>query len=218
MAEGGRWRAGAAVTSAVLAAALGLACGAPETAAPPPDFGPSAPARAAPSAGPSESAASAGPDSDGPREAARPRRILVPRIGLDARIEPVGVSGDGTMTVPEDPAVAGWYRFGPAPGAGRGSAVLAGHVDDETGDLGAFAALYEVRRGDRVEVRRGGAGPVVHRVVSRRTVPQDELDPSVFRREGDPVLTLITCAPPFLPDRGGYQSNLVVTALPTGGP
>ncbi|KAB2977315.1 class F sortase [Streptomyces sp. SS1-1] len=118
------------------------------------------------------------------------------------------------MAVPDDPSVAGWYRFGPAPGSPEGSAVLVGHVDGETGALGEFAALYDVRRGDRVEVRRAKAAPVVYRVVSRTTVPKGALPASAFRRTGDPVLTLITCAPPFEPERGGYLANLVVTAEP----
>ncbi|MGK5691985.1 class F sortase [Streptomyces sp. URMC 128] len=70
---------------------------------------------------------------------------------------------------------AGWYRYGPAPGSELGSAVIVGHVDSDTGEIGEFAALYDVRRGDRVEVRRAGAQPVRYRVVSRVTVPKDEL-------------------------------------------
>ncbi|MER7715292.1 class F sortase, partial [Streptomyces werraensis] len=112
------------------------------------------------------------------------------------------------------PAVAGWYRYGPAPGSSEGSAVLVGHLDGETGDLGEFAALRDVRAGDTVEVRRAGAEPVAYRVTARATVPKDELPPSAFRRSGPPVLTLITCAPPFEPERGGYTANLVVTAEP----
>ncbi|HET9379825.1 MAG TPA: class F sortase [Streptomyces sp.] len=135
-------------------------------------------------------------------------------VGLDAPVRPVGVTGRGAVTVPEDPSVAGWYRYGPPPGSARGSAVLVGHVDGETGALGEFAALYEARRGDRVEVRRAAAPPVAYRVVSRVTVPKDELPSAVFRRTGAPVLTLVTCAPPFEPERGGYLANLVVTAEP----
>lgn len=92
--------------------------------------------------------------------------------------------------------------------------MLVGHVDSDTGALGQFAALYEVRPGDRVEVQRAGAEPTTYRVVARSTVPKDELPSSVFRRTGSPVLTLITCAPPFRPGPGGYQSNLIVTAKP----
>ncbi|MFB9466262.1 class F sortase [Streptomyces cinereospinus] len=148
------------------------------------------------------------------RQDPSPRRIVVPGAGLDARVRPVGVDGQGSVAVPADPSVAGWYRFGPAPGSTEGSAVLVGHVDGDTGALGEFAALYDVRPGDRIEVRRAGARPVGYRVVSRSTVPRRELPPSVFRRTGSPVLTLVTCAPPFVPERGGYQSNLVVTARP----
>lgn len=65
-----------------------------------------------------------------------------------------------------------------------------------------------------MEVRRSGAPTLRYRIVSRVTVPKDELPSSAFRRSGAPVLTLITCAPPYVPERGGYLSNLVITAEP----
>ncbi|WP_279637868.1 class F sortase [Streptomyces albidochromogenes] len=136
-------------------------------------------------------------------------------MGLDAPVRPVGVTGQGAMAVAADPAVAGWYRFGPAPGGPAGSAVLVGHVDSDTGALGEFAAHYDVRPGARVEVRRAGAEPAVHRVVSRATVAKDDLPSSTFRRTGPPALTLITCAPPFVPEEGGYLADPVVTAEPS---
>ncbi|MGW3864647.1 class F sortase [Streptomyces sp. NPDC005047] len=141
----------------------------------------------------------------------------MPRVGIDAQIRPVGVTKHGTMVVPQDPAVAGWYRFGPPPGSTRGSAVLVGHVDSETGSLGEFAALYDVRPGDAVEVRRDGADSVSYRVTARSTVPKDDLPSTAFLRTGPPVLTLVTCAPPFEPEKGGYLANLVVTAEPSPG-
>ncbi|URN18571.1 class F sortase [Streptomyces sudanensis] len=135
-------------------------------------------------------------------------------MGLDAPVRPVGVTGAGDLAVPADPAVAGWYRFGPAPGGPRGSSVLVGHVDDGTGALGEFAALRDVAAGDSVEVRRAGSTPVRYRVTARSTVPKDALPARVFRRSGPPVLTLVTCAPPFVPEAGGYQANLIATAEP----
>ncbi|GLW48804.1 class F sortase [Streptomyces sp. NBRC 14336] len=200
-ARRGGARTAALIPLAVAAALLtGSTAAAPD--APPVDFGPTAGA-------PARSAATAAPGRSAP-----PKRVRVPAAGLDARIRPVGVTEEGAVAVPADPERAGWYRFGPAPGSVRGSAVLVGHVDSETGALGEFAALYDVRPGDRVEVRRTGAEPVVYRVASRTTVSKDDLPSSVFRRTGAPVLTLITCAPPFVPERGGYQANLVVTARP----
>ncbi len=42
--------------------------------------------------------------------------------------------------------------------------------------------------------------------------PLDEL----FRRDGAPRLTLITCGGPFLPESGSYRDNVVVVAEPAG--
>ncbi|WP_405656110.1 class F sortase [Streptomyces sp. RK9] len=139
----------------------------------------------------------------------------MPRLEVSTRLRAVGVDSDGRAEIPSDPATAGWYRYGPAPGDPSGSAVLVGHVDSRTGDLGAFAALYDVRAGDDVIVERGAAAPLRYRVSARQIVPKKELPDEVFRRDGRPVLTLITCAAPFDRARGGYQKNLVVTAEPT---
>lgn len=58
---------------------------------------------------------------------------------------------DGLMDIPDDGDRAGWYRYGPAPGSGAGSVVIAGHVDTKEG-FGAMAALREVPLGSVVEV------------------------------------------------------------------
>ncbi|RZU15035.1 sortase family protein [Streptomyces sp. BK239] len=206
------------MVAAALAATIGLTGPPPEQSALPEDFA------AAPSGRPPSTAAAPRrpaeafpkPPSPAAPQHGPPVRILVDDVDLDARVIPVGVTERGDMTVPDDPATAGWYRYGPAPGSAQGSTVLVGHVDTDSGDLGEFAALYDVRRGHRVEVRRSGAPPVRYRILSRVTVPKDELPSSAFRRSGAPVLTLITCAPPYVPERGGYLSNLVVTAAPIG--
>ncbi|MFI8307753.1 class F sortase [Streptomyces sp. NPDC085927] len=215
MGDTARRLTGLAVAAAALAAVATLRAGPSDQGPPPPDFGPAASARAAaPGELPGATEPSPRPSPRGEQREPPPERVLVGGVDLDARVRPVGVTGRGAMAIPEDPAVAGWYRFGPAPGSPRGSAVLVGHVDGDTGALGEFAALYDVRPGDRVEVRRAGAGPAVYRVVARATVPKDGLPSSTFRRTGPPVLTLVTCAPPFVPEAGGYQANLVVTAEP----
>ncbi|MER8222838.1 class F sortase [Streptomyces sp. NPDC094143] len=200
MGDGGRRRPAPILAAAALAAAVGLPGPPPEQPAPSRDFAAAASAPA--------------PRPPATSDERPPRRILLAEVDLDARVTPVGVTAQGDMTVPDDPATAGWYRYGPAPGSAQGSAVLVGHVDTDSGDLGEFAALHDVRRGHRVEVRRTGAAPAHYRIASRVTVPKDDLPPSAFRRTGPPVLTLITCAPPYVPERGGYFNNHVVTAEP----
>ncbi|MBB1243730.1 class F sortase [Streptomyces durbertensis] len=203
-----------------LAVLLNVAAGGGGSAGPE-EFGGSTAARAAAEA-PPPAATSPKAESDtagapGAPEAARPdppERLRIDRVGLDAPVVPTGVDEDGAAEVPDDPARAGWYRFGPAPGAERGSAVLLGHVDSRTGELGALVALYEVRAGDEVTVERRHGTPARFEVSARRVVPKDDLPKETFARAGPHVLTLITCAPPYDPGRGGYQNNVIVTAVP----
>lgn len=204
----------AAVVAAVLAALLVWSLW-PSAPSAPPDFGdrPQVQEPAAVSSfgvhdpGPGEAGNGSGPVSE-------PMALRVPRVALDARVQGVGVEDDGTVEIPDNAGQAGWYRYGPAPGASAGSAVLIGHVDDRTGDLGAFAKLYRVRKGDEVIVAREDAPPVRYEVTAREVVDKDRLPDEVFRRHGQPVLTLVTCAPPYDRERGGYQRNLLVYAVP----
>ena len=119
------------------------------------------------------------------------------------------------MRIPRDARRVGWYRFGPRPGGGAGSVVLAAHVDSRTQGLGAFYPLRDTDPGDRVTVLTDGGRWSTYRVVARelfqkRALPLEDL----FRRDGREVLTLITCGGPYLADAGGYQDNVVVSTVP----
>ena len=128
-------------------------------------------------------------------------------------MRPVGVGGDRQMRLPADPRVLGWYRFGPAPGDG-GSVVLAGHVDSRTFGVGPLAALQTVDVGERVEVVTASDEVRSYRVDSIERFDRQALPAAVFARTGPERLRLVTCTGPYLPDAGGYQQNLVVTAVP----
>ena len=143
-----------------------------------------------------------------------PRQLVLPAVGLDVPVGAVGVAPDGSMAIPTDVNRAGWYRFGPAPGQ-PGSVVLVGHVDSRTQGLGAFARLAAVEVGDRVLVSVRSGRTYTYRVVARELLPKRSLPTEeLWSRSGSPRLTLITCGGPYDPDRGGYQDNLVVTAVP----
>ncbi|MFH0243957.1 class F sortase [Streptomyces sp. HK10] len=210
----------AAVVAAVLAALLAWSLLRPSGAVVPQDFG-DRPRAQEPAAGsPFEVHDSEAEGADGAGNASAPApepvALSIPRLSLEARVQGVGVGEDGTVEIPGNAGQAGWYRYGPAPGAPAGSAVVVGHVDDRTGDLGAFAKLYGVREGDDITVEREDAPPLRYEVTAREVVDQDSLPDEVFRRDGRPVLTLVTCAPPFDREGGGYQKNLLVYAVPAG--
>src|SRR5689334_13554351 len=42
--------------------------------------------------------------------------VQIPSIGVDAKVIDLGLNPDGTLEVPADFSVAGWYSLGPKPG------------------------------------------------------------------------------------------------------
>ena len=144
--------------------------------------------------------------------------MQVPALGVDTAIIPVGVDDNGQLDIPEDVQTVGWYRFGPAPGATQGSAVLTGHVDDYLQGAGALADLGSLQPGDTVTVTDDTGMARTFSVLSREEwhkgeVPLDRL----FDRGGDPRLVLITCGGSFNTSTLGYDDNIAVTAVPTDG-
>lgn len=140
--------------------------------------------------------------------------VEVATAGLDSAVRPVGVTGDGQMALPADPEVLGWYRFGPAPGSGTGSVVLAGHLDSTRFGLGPLVGLREVEEGDEVSISRADGTVADYTVVTTTRYDRQALPAELFARTGPERLRLITCGGAYLPDEGGYQENLVVTAVP----
>src|SRR3981081_1577001 len=57
-----------------------------------------------------------------------PARLQIPKIGVDATVEQVGVDRAGNMDIPKSPNNVAWYSPGVAPGQ-NGDAVIAGHLD-----------------------------------------------------------------------------------------
>src|SRR5262245_23123276 len=53
-----------------------------------------------------------------------PVRIRIPAIGVDSSITRLGLAPDGTIEVPNDARLAGWYTRGPAPGDAGPAVIL----------------------------------------------------------------------------------------------
>jgi len=143
-----------------------------------------------------------------------PQRIVLPG-GANASVLPATTVA-GQLQVPTAQHV-GWWDGGAEAGDPFGSVVLAGHVDSKTEGLGFFARLPEVRRGE-VVVLRGSGHTASYRVVSVVSVRKDALatKSGAFDQTVDHRLVLITCTGAYDASRGGYEDNLVVTALPIG--
>ena len=178
-------------------------------------------ASSAPSASPPPSASAAAPAiqvrpatpaADG-EDVDRPARLVVPALGVDAPVDPVGVRDDGAMIIPEDVRRIGWYRFGSAPSDDAGATVLAGHVDSKEQGLGALGRMRELGVGDRVDVALDSGTVVRYRVVGKQTLVKKRLPTEeLFARDGVPRLVLVTCGGPFIPELRSYRDNVVVIA------
>ena len=141
-----------------------------------------------------------------------PARVEIPAIGVSSPLVRLGLDRDGTMQVPGDFQVAGWFTGGPQPGQ-LGPAVIAGHVDSRTGPA-VFHRLRDLRPGDQVRVVRADRLVVRFEVESLASYPKRSLpDEEVFGATTVPALRLITCAGAFDRARGSYRDNLVVSAV-----
>lgn len=146
-----------------------------------------------------------------PRRVARPRRIRIPAIGVSAPVIRIGLNKDRTIQVPKDFGETGWYRYGPKPGE-NGPAVIVGHVDSKTGPA-VFYRLRELKRGNRILIRRGDGTTVRFRVNGLERWPKAEFPTRrVYGRTRGPVLRLVTCSGAFNSSSGHYVDNTIVFA------
>ena len=143
---------------------------------------------------------------------ARPVRVRIPAIGVDARLRPIGLHDDGSMEVP-DFGMAGWYRLGPRPGE-PGPAVVVAHVDSYEGP-DVFFRLRELSPGDEIEVRHKDGTWSRFVVQSTEQQLKEKLPVDrIWNRTRDPVLRLVTCGGEFDEVERHYRSNVIVYAGP----
>jgi sortase A len=107
-------------------------------------------------------------------------RVVIPKIGLDAIV----VEGASRKELSEGP---GHMKQTAMPGQ-TGNAVITGHRDT------FFRHIYELVKGDRIQVRRAGS-VFTYEVTGKKIVMPEDV--SVIRQTSDPQLTLITCYPTY---------------------
>lgn len=179
----------------------------------------SAPAAAPPAAPASSRVPQPRPARPVPRAApvllahSRPVSVQVPTLGIAAPLVDLGLNPDGTLQVPTDFSVAGWYSSGPFPGDLPGPpALVVGHVDSYHG-AAVFFRLRQIAAGDKIVVRRADGSRATFVVYAahhyaKASFPAAEVYAPSQRAE----LRLITCTGSFDRQRLSYLENLVVYA------
>jgi LPXTG-site transpeptidase (sortase) family protein len=131
---------------------------------------------------------------------------------VEAPVVPVGVLDNGEMEIPGRSEV-GWYRYGPRPGD-QGSAVLAAHIAFDN-QPGVFRKLASIELGDLVAVSFDDGTVEAFQVIELAQYDKDDLPfDRVFSKDGEPILTLITCGGEFNRSLGSYNDNIVAYAIP----
>lgn len=140
-----------------------------------------------------------------------PRRVVIPAIGVRSDLEDLTLTGDGSLSPPQDYRRAGWFAAGTEPGQ-PGPAVIAGHVDSPYGEA-VFTRLDELAVGDEVTVERVDGSPVTFRVTAIGRYPKAEFPTDeVYGPVPGPELRLVTCDGTFNRSTHHYLDNLVVYA------
>jgi hypothetical protein len=162
------------------------------------------------------------PDVGGrPVPTVAPRTIRIPRIDAEAPIVRVGTH-DRELNIPRDPTVVGWWAGGARPGAHRGTAILAGHVN-YAGATGVLSRIGSLHPGDTVYVTGYATGASPHRqvrlrfaVTGVRTYRKTALPyRQIFDQRSVGRLAIVTCGGRFDSSTGNYEDNIVAFAVPT---
>jgi sortase family protein len=140
-----------------------------------------------------------------------PSRVIIATHRISAAVDVVAAGSSGALTIPEDPERLGWWIGSAMPGDGRGTVLIAGHVDTAAAGRGALFKLETVAMGTRIDVRAGDHD-VTYRAMARRSYPKRHLPADLFRADGAPRLVLVTCGGAFR--HGGYTHNVVLYAVP----
>lgn len=140
-----------------------------------------------------------------------PSRLLIPKLGVDAHVQYVGIAYSGNVMVPNNFTDVAWYKYGPVPGM-AGSALIDGHVDNGLNLPGVFKNLNNIAPGDDVYVETV-SGEKLHFVVNEvesypyQAVPTSQIFNS---SDGAAHLNLITCDGGWVEGQRTYDHRFVV--------
>ena len=124
-----------------------------------------------------------------------PVQILIPFIDVHRAVEKVGADQNGVLDLPVNAWNAGWYKWGPVPGA-RGDAVIEGHSGYPGKPL-IFGKLATLRPRDKIIVVLADGSRRLFLVVSMRSVPAGSYPSGLAEPAGPARLTLVTCTGHF---------------------
>ncbi|WP_372351479.1 class F sortase [Streptomyces sp. KL116D] len=159
------------------------------------------------------------PAAHKPVKAAKPQRIDVSALSIQAPVVARGLDGGGAIDPPpyDQAGVVGWYGQGAQPGE-KGTSLFVGHVDTETRPA-VFYHLSEAKPGDSVRVVRDDGSVAEFTVDDVQVFSREAFDPHEAygpHHSDRAELRLITCGGTFDKASRTYTANVVVSAYLSG--
>jgi len=139
----------------------------------------------------------------------KPVRLIINRIGVNAKIEHVGLDRERNMDVPKSWDNAGWYSLGPKPGM-PGNVVIDGHLDSPNGPA-VFFRLSKLEKGDEIYIISEDGKEYIYTVNNMEKYEFDKFPlKKVFGETNSFNLNLITCVGVFDRIAKNYSHRIVV--------
>lgn len=149
-------------------------------------------------------------DNEETKDIGAPKRLIIPALQVDAAVRAVGLGVSGEMEAPKNPRETGWFELGPRPGE-KGSSVIAGHLNNESGQPAVFWHLDDLKAGDLVYIVDDKGRKITFKVI-RSVIYDEENAPlaSIFAANDGSYLNLITCDGVWVEEKNNYSKRLVV--------
>lgn len=140
-----------------------------------------------------------------------PRYLKIERLGVDARVLPVGKDATGKIGAPAGIWDVGWYTSSSRPGE-SGVSFIDGHISGPALPV-VFRDLHTLHTDDYIVVERGDGELLRYRVKSvaieqLTAIDMDTLLTTVV--DDRPTLVLMTCGGEFNSDAYTYDQRVVV--------
>lgn len=141
-----------------------------------------------------------------------PQTFSIPSLHVTTHIEQVAMDSLGRMDVPKNVFDVAWYDLGPRPGE-KGSAVIDGHYDTQTGAPAVFYSISQLRPGDTIIITDDNGQNYTFIITLNKNYPYNQLPlQKIFATNDKPRLNLITCSGVWDRQQHNYSTRDVIYA------
>jgi sortase (surface protein transpeptidase) len=132
--------------------------------------------------------------------------MRIPRFGVDAIVEEIGIDAGNQLETPTDPRDVGWYGIYQKPGHGLNS-VFSAHINYYPNIIGPFNKLGEAAAGDEIVVVMDNGIEYTYVVLTNNqytvdTIPMGDIIWPDDRPADEEWISLITCGGTFVYNNG----------------